>query len=504
MNKKIFLILFFGLLIRLIALDQSLWLDEAVTANVISNYSYSEIITQFSPTDFHPPLYYLLMKLWTNIFGNSEIALRFPSIIFSLMTGWMIYLIGEKLKALKEFKGLEGLGIWVAALFLFNPLIIYYSQEARPYMLVTMFVTLIIYFLLRIQNTFPESKFFLFFPGKLGFEFRIFLINLFIFLSFLTFYGSIFFIAVLYIWLLFKKHFRLLFMVLPGFVLAGILIYPLFIQQYANSQIALSSVANWDLVLGKANLKNLFLIPVKFSIGRISFEPKILYWIVAGVWSMFVFSLVILNSLKSSSTRLRIWLTADSRFRGNDKEGRGYDSEGPGMTQENILLWLFIGPIFLAFLASFFTPLLQYFRFLYLIPLLSLLLAMPKTARPTRSGNWHVWVVLVGFLVFSFIYLLNPTYHREDWKGLVKSFNSNIIYMIPSSSDPVKYYNKNIEVRSLNQVAELDLENEIIVVPYTAEIHGVTYAETLEKLGYGLGNEISYRELKVEYWELIN
>ena len=112
MNKKVILVFLFAFLIRLIALDQSLWLDEATTAKVIQNYNYSEIITKFSPLDFHPPLYYLFMKFWTNIFGYSEISLRIPSVLFSLMTGYVVYLIG---------------GIWSAIFFLFNPLIVYYS-----------------------------------------------------------------------------------------------------------------------------------------------------------------------------------------------------------------------------------------------------------------------------------------------------------------------------------------------------------------------------------------
>src|SRR3990167_9720556 len=134
MNKKLLIILFLAFLVRLIALDQSVWLDEAVTANVVANYSYSEIITKFSPTDFHPPLFYLVEKFWTNIFGYSETTLRFPSIIFSLLTGWIIYLIGKRMKddptSSRHDVGTT-LGAWAAALFLFNPLIIYYSQEAR-------------------------------------------------------------------------------------------------------------------------------------------------------------------------------------------------------------------------------------------------------------------------------------------------------------------------------------------------------------------------------------
>jgi len=473
MNKKLLIILFLAFLVRLIALNQSLWLDEAVTANVVSNFSYSEIITKFSPSDFHPPFFYLVEKFWTNIFGYSEIALRFPSIIFSLITGWMIYLIGKGWKVGK----LEGgdVGVWAAALFLFNPLIIYYSQEARPYMLVTMFVTLIIYYLINVLSELTGYKktrnnFKNFNLSRISnFGIRILLINLFIFLSSLTFYGSIFFIAAIYIWLIFKKQYRLLLMALPGFVMAGVLICPLFVQQYINSKIALSSVANWDLVLGQANLKNLLLIPIKFSIGRISFEPKTIYWIISGAWTTYLFNLIL---------RPKLHL-------------RGV-----------IFLALFFITLGLGFIASFFTPILQYFRFLYLIPLLSLLLAMPKTVQPTRLDSWHGWVVLIGFLTFSLIYLLNPVYYREDWKSLVSDLKTNSVYMIPSSSDPVKYYDKKVEVRDLKAVAQLELEDTIIVIPYTAEIHGINYAETLEKLGYGLRSEKSFRELKVEIWKL--
>jgi len=305
------------------------------------------------------------------------------------------------------------------------------------------------------------------------------LFNIFVFLSLLTFYGSIFFIAAVYLFLLFKKQFRLLLMVLLGFVMAGILIYPLFIQQYINSKIALSAVANWDLVLGQANLKNLLLIPIKFSIGRISFEPKTIYWIISGAWTTYLFSLI----LRPKSNLV------------------GYFSGGG-------LLWLFFVPLFLGFIVSFFIPVLRYFRFIFLLPLFVLLIALgtykKQKNQPARLVFWQRVVVLGGFIVFSLIYLLNPFYHREDWKSLVKNLNLNAIYMIPSSSDPVKYYDKNVEIRDLKAIDRLDLENEITVIPYTAEIHGVTYAETLEKLGYGLRSEKSYREVKVETWILTN
>ena len=36
----------------------------------------------FFLSDFHPPLYYLVLKAWSSVFGYSEFSLRLPSVIF--------------------------------------------------------------------------------------------------------------------------------------------------------------------------------------------------------------------------------------------------------------------------------------------------------------------------------------------------------------------------------------------------------------------------------------
>ena len=424
MNKKVLFIFLLAFLIRLIALNQSLWLDEAVTANVVRNFRFSKIINGFSPSDFHPPLYYLFMKLWTNFFGYSEIALRMPSILFSLLTGYVIYLIG---------------GIWSVAFFLFNPLIVYYSQEARMYMMVTFFLTASLYYFLKSKN--------------------LILFNLFLILSFYTFYGSIFLIATIFIYLLYKKRYKMFFVSCFLFLVSFVLISPLLLQQFLRSKISLAQVANWSLVLGKANLKNLLLIPIKFSIGRISFYPKWLYWAVAGIWTGFVFFTIktVLNKTVFIKT----------------------------------VFYLFIFPLVLGFLVSFFAPMLQYFRFLFLIPIMSLLLS---------RSNLRGWILATGFLIFSLVYLLNPAFHREDWKNLVKSLpKGKPVYMITASSDPIKYYNDNLLIKELTNYGLIS--QEIIVIPYTADIYGLDYKKSLSKSRYQQKEVTNFRELSFEIWE---
>ena len=453
MNKKIILIFLAAFFIRLIALNQSLWLDEAVTANVVRNFRLSQIISGFSPNDFHPPLYYLFMKLWTNFFGYSEIALRMPSILFSLLTGWIIYKICRLRASFAEVatKAEQGFGepLWAAVFFLFNPLIIYYSQEARMYMMVTFFLTGALYFFISKKNQI--------------------LFNLFIFLSLLTFYGSIFLVAAFLLYFLYKKQYKNLFICLLVVFVYFLTISPLLYQQLVNSKIALTNVVNWSAVLGKANIKNLLLIPIKFSIGRISFYPKWLYWGIAGIWTGFV--LFTIKTVLSKTVFIKT------------------------------VFYLLITPLVIGFLVSFFTPMLQYFRFIYLIPLMCLILGSSQLLSWSDRIKIVINIlILSGFLIFSLVYLLNPAFHREDWKSLVKSLpKDKPVYMIETSSDPVKYYNQSLKVLRFES-SKNSKEKQIIVIPYTADIYGLDYKKSLTKSGYQQKEVKNFRELSFEIW----
>jgi len=457
---KILIIFAIAFFIRLIAINQSLWLDEATTARVVQQYNYQEIITKFSPNDFHPPFYYLFMKLWTNIVGYSEVALRMPSVLFSLATGYVVYLIA---------------GIWGAVFFLFNPLIIYYSQEARMYMMATFFLTGALHYFLQLviarskvtkqshKNEIATAAF-----GGLAMTTAL-----------LTFYGSFFLVAAFLTYFLYKKQYKYFIVSLLIFIISLLLISPLLYKQLVNSKIALANVTNWSLVLGKANIKNLLLIPVKFSIGRISFEPKGIYYLVAGIWTTFVISQI--AKLKTQN-------------------------QNSNPKSINLFLYLFIFPLALGFVISFITPLLQYFRFIYLIPIMSILLTFSILGKPLLHRSSGAGLIGV-FLMFSLIYLLIPQFHREDWKSLVKSLPSNKpVYMITSSSDVLRYYNNSLKVIPLRSdfIGTTVGQEEIIVIPYTAEIHGVDYQKILQEKNYRLVNKKVFRGLELEHWANLN
>lgn len=446
MKKKLILVFTTAFLMRLVSINQSLWLDETTTAKVVKIVSYFDIVPRFSVTDFHPPLYYWVMKFWVGLFGNSEVALRIPSVLFSLATGYVIYLIGKSLKN-------DRLGLWAALFFLFNPIIIYYSQEARMYMMATFIMATALLFFMKLL---PNPKFKIQSSNT-----NLILFSLFCVLSFYTFYGSIFLIVAMQIVLLLKKQYKNLFISCCIFYVACLPLLPLFLTQLQNSRIALLSVKNWSLVLGKANIKNLALIPIKFTSGRISFEPKLLYYILSGSWLLVIGYLVIKGGLK-----------------------------------QKLLGLLIIVPLVIGLLISFVTPLLQYFRFLYVLPILCLLIAFGI------SRKWLRWAVLVGFITWSFMYLLVPKFHREDWRSLVRTLPDNsIVYGVPTIMDPMAYYNSGLQFRDIRKVSNDKLGTDsLTVLPYVSDLYGVDYQGLLQSLGYHKRSTVTVRGLQMENW----
>ena len=134
------LLLAFGL--RIVALDaQSLWYDEAVTAQV-AQQGLGEL-ARWTADDIQPPLYYAAVAGWTRLANTGEWALRFPSAAFGLLMVALAFVLGKRLFGRPA--------AWIAALLgAIHPLWVYYSQEARMYTLLTALGMLAGYALLRV------------------------------------------------------------------------------------------------------------------------------------------------------------------------------------------------------------------------------------------------------------------------------------------------------------------------------------------------------------------
>ena len=115
------LILILASFLRLFLLGhESLWADELASLRSVR----IDLENRFS---INRILYFLILKFWL-LFGDSESWLRLPSVIFGVISVFLVYLLGAKL-----FDKTTGL---IAALLLtLSPLAIFHSQEVRMYML---------------------------------------------------------------------------------------------------------------------------------------------------------------------------------------------------------------------------------------------------------------------------------------------------------------------------------------------------------------------------------
>ncbi len=114
-----------ALIIRLFRLEEkSLWNDEMFTFDVVSG-GFGSIQQILLAKYHHPPLYFYLAKISTQLFGSTAWAIRLPSAIFGALTAGLIYI------SLPDIKKMGGLA--ASILCTVAPFHIAYSQEGRPY-----------------------------------------------------------------------------------------------------------------------------------------------------------------------------------------------------------------------------------------------------------------------------------------------------------------------------------------------------------------------------------
>jgi 4-amino-4-deoxy-L-arabinose transferase-like glycosyltransferase len=107
--------------------------DEGFTAQIASR-SFGGALSQIPDTESTPPLYYVLVWLWTQVFGVSEWGLRSLSALAGTLAVPVTYAIGARLRSPRA-------GLVAAALVAVAPLTVWYSQEARAYMLFMLLAT---------------------------------------------------------------------------------------------------------------------------------------------------------------------------------------------------------------------------------------------------------------------------------------------------------------------------------------------------------------------------
>lgn len=125
-------ILCLGLSIRLMGLNKGIWLDEYASLDVIFQDGFFQTLRTLN----NPPLYFVLLKLWSQISTSGQF-LRLLSVVFGIATVLVI------MKWIKEYSYLASIlaGLYCATM----PIMLRYSQEIRNYPLL-LFVTSLAFF----------------------------------------------------------------------------------------------------------------------------------------------------------------------------------------------------------------------------------------------------------------------------------------------------------------------------------------------------------------------
>ncbi len=197
---------------------QSYRYDEAVTAIRVLHPSLFDTLSTVPNSESSPPLYYAVAWFWSRLFGVGEVGLRSLSALAGTASIVVLYLAASKLTTRR-------VGLIAAAIVAVNPVLIWFSQDARAYSLVFLLTCLSFYFFARVLRA-PEEG-----PGRgalVGW-------GLFSALALATHYFAIFVVApeaALMLWRLVGR--RQVLIACTCVVAAGALLLPIALHQQSN------------------------------------------------------------------------------------------------------------------------------------------------------------------------------------------------------------------------------------------------------------------------------
>lgn len=141
-------IVLIGISLRIMFLNhESVWIDEALTG-LRSRWDFEYMWDEVTQGD-QMPLYFIFTWLVARTFGNSVLVLRGLSVIFGTLAFIPVYKIGRRFS--------RETGLIALLLFSLSPTMIYYSQEARMYMLMVLLSGFSTYYYLEFLD--PQKMF---------------------------------------------------------------------------------------------------------------------------------------------------------------------------------------------------------------------------------------------------------------------------------------------------------------------------------------------------------
>lgn len=401
-NFASLLLFFFAVLWMLPLLSGSLWMDEAAQA-LESIRPWSEQLN--IPADFQPPLFHIITHFLLQI-STAEAWLRGSSVMAGAGSVVLTYLIGKKF--VSPFMALSA-----AVLLATHSLHIFFAQELRPYSIACFWAMLSWYCLLQILEQKKVKKNILLWVG--------YILSTLAGLYSTYLFPFLFLSQISYVIFTQRKHF-------PQFLISWICIglgflpwLPMFVTQFQTSQLLRLKTQGWDQVVSYTQVKTLPLVLGKFLFGVIDLEVNLFF---VG-FIMFISSLLVFLFIKN---RQKIFSQKKDVY--------------------PLLFW-FVIPLITAWIVSFWVPIIQPKRVLFLLPpFLLLIVWFIDRAEISFKQKMLILGIFVSLNLFgTFQYWTNVVYQREDWRGLIATIdhtfspaNTAVIFGFDEPFSPWRWY----------------------------------------------------------------
>jgi uncharacterized membrane protein len=369
--------------------SQSYWFDEAQAAHEL-HLSFGSMVSSMVVHETNPPLYFVLGWLWARVFGTGEVGLRSLSALVGTAVIPIAYLCGRELVSRRA-------GLMAAAFAALSPFMIWYSQEAREYMLLVALSGASLLYFAKAWNV-PSTR-------------NIALWAVFSALAVLTHFFAGFLVAPEALWLLYVIRNRAVAIAAAVVAAVQIALVPLLFSQAGNSLLGFISGTRLGTRIQQ--------VPVAFALGNLYESPAVRYGLLgAAALAGAVIALLLIGS--------------DSR------ELRG---AGAAAALAAVVLLL---PLFLALVGE------DYYIPRALMPAwipLAVVVAAACTAPRAQVAGAVLALILLGSFVYAQVKVNDsPQYQRPDWRGVARALGPTsgtraiVAYDGSLATDPLATY----------------------------------------------------------------
>jgi mannosyltransferase len=363
--------------LRLSTLDlQSFWYDEAYVPVHTLHASLGATLEAVVKRENTPPLWYVLVWGWSRVFGTGAVALRLPSALAGLATVAAAWGIGKELAGRRA-------AIATAALVATNPLLVWYSQEARAYGLFVALTALAMWCWLRAERN-PT-------PGRL----TAFAASGAAALA--THYFAVFLLAPMCVWLLRKRErWKVMLPAVAAVGAVGVALVPLALAQGGHGT---QWIGEWALASRLEAIPQYYLTgysgaPLGHGV-ELAVALAILAGLGYGLWRA-------LTPREADAALLALGLAACGVLIPVAMAVAGADYLAP----RNVVAAM--------------------------VPLTAGIAVIVTAQRTGRTGMALAGVIAVAFLAISVDVNLSPRLQRGDWRGLAQAIRGDEIAPAPA------------------------------------------------------------------------